>query len=175
MNLLLERPGCTDKNIRLKACKDLGRASGLSNQVTDSSELSALASEPEVSHAGYTVLQPHKLKKILTRLSIWMESILCTGFILFMLYLISLTSRLTCERVGLRAPVDCVEQVYFFSLIPLYQREFRDVHSAGIWIAIYPCGDRRMDVKYDYPQEAMLYIRSQAIIGAIHQSSLAKT
>ena len=175
MNLLLERPASTDKNIRLKACKDLRRASSLSNQETDALELKALASEPAVSRAVHIVLQPHKLKKILTRLSIWMGAILCTGFVLFMLYLFGLTSRLARERVGLRAPVDCVEQVYFFSLILLYQREFRDVHSAGIWIAIYPCGDGRMDVKYDYPQEAMSNTRSQAFFGAIHQSSLAKT
>jgi hypothetical protein len=134
INLLLERCRSTDKNIRLKACKELSRASSLSNEATYALELAALDSEPAISHAARAVLQHHKLKKILTRLSIWIGAILGAGFILFMLYLIGLTSRLTCERVEVRAPVDCVEQVYFFSLIPLYQREFRDVRSAGIHV-----------------------------------------
>ncbi len=176
INLLIDRLRSVDKDTRLKACKELRHASRLSKEARDALELVMIDSDPAVARAAHAVLRHHMMKKIFTRISLWIGGILGAGFILFMLYLMGLTSSLTCERIRIGGAVDCIEHVYLYSLIPLYEREFQDVRSAEINVSTDSDGEESYTVELTTSTEtdeleaspSVIYRSKQAVADEIN-------
>jgi hypothetical protein len=89
------------------------------------------ASNSWEARSNFSIRRP---KKIFSMIFTWVLAILVTASFVIFIFLIGLTSSLTCKRDKTGEPVNCAEQTFFYSLIPLNEREIRDVRSAEVTV-----------------------------------------
>lgn len=132
--LLLNRLGSTDE--RLEACKCLRRFSSLPPEAVFALEQVSIGSDWRVARAARITLITHRLKlnKIIPKLG-WI-ALVSVGLLAAWFFFkdVTITESLTCQREGPRSAVICIEQPYYFYLIPLPAREIHDVRGVDILV-----------------------------------------
>lgn len=132
--LLLNRLSSTDE--RLEVCRRLRRFTDLPREAVFALELASRDSDLRVSRAARLTLITHRLKinKILPVLG-W-AALISVGLMAAWFFYkdITITESLICQRESPGSAVSCVEQPYYFYLIPLSAREIHDVRGVDIQV-----------------------------------------
>lgn len=128
-NHLLNQLTNPDKHVRLQACKQLRSEFKLSDEAVNALSLARQDPDPQVAHAALITLLANKEKiKKVSKIAQSSFKWLLIGLVFILL--VGKTSNLECVREA--STVNCIEEEYFLSLIPLRENEIRDVRSARV-------------------------------------------